>query len=64
VTVEAANRTETTRAGLTPRYVQQVALLGVLAVLFGRSLAPALRGAREGLDRVIGYTDLAGGLAS
>jgi hypothetical protein len=64
VTVEAANRTEMTRAALTPRYVQQVALLGVLAVLFGRSLAPALRGAREGLDRIIGYADLWGGIVS
>jgi hypothetical protein len=64
VTVEAASRNETTRAGLTPRYVQQVALLGVTAVLFGRSIAPALRGAREGLDKVIGYADLWGGIAS
>ena len=64
MTVEAASRNETTRAGLTPRYVQQVALLGVMAVLFGRSLAPALRGAREGLDKVIGYADLWGGIAS
>ncbi len=64
MTVEAVSSSETTRSGLTPRYVQQVALLGVMAVLFGRSLAPALRGAREGLDRVIGYADLAGGLTS
>ena len=64
MTVEAAGRNETVRAALTPRYVQQVAVLGVAAVLFGRSLAPALRGAREGLDRIIGYADLWGGLAS
>jgi hypothetical protein len=64
VTVEAAGRSETTRAALTPRYVQQVALLGVTAVLFGRSVAPALRGAREGLDRTIEYIDLLGGVAS
>jgi hypothetical protein len=38
--------------------------LGVAAVIFGRSLAPALRGARAGLDLVIGYADLLGGLAS
>jgi len=64
VTVEAAGSSETARAALTPRYIQQVALLGVAAVIFGRSIAPALRGAREGLDKVIGYADLWGGLAS
>jgi hypothetical protein len=64
VTVEAANPNETARLGLTPRYVQQVATLGVTAVLFGRSLAPALRGAGEGLDKIIDYVDLLGGLAS
>jgi hypothetical protein len=64
VTVEATSRSESARAGLTPRYVQQVSLLGVVAVLFGRSIAPALRGAREGLDKIIGYADLVGGLAS
>ena len=64
MTVDAANPNETARLGLTPRYVQQVALVGAMAVLFGRSLAPALRGAREGLDAVIGYADLLGGVAS
>ena len=64
MTVEATSGSEMTRAALTPRYVQQVALLGVLAVLVGRSVAPALRGAREGLDMVIRYADFSGGLAS
>ncbi|HMJ54124.1 MAG TPA: hypothetical protein VK540_18715 [Polyangiaceae bacterium] len=64
MTVEAASRNETVRTALTPRYVQQVALLGVVAVIFGRSVAPALRGARAGLDRVISYADLWGGVAS
>jgi hypothetical protein len=64
VTVEAAGNNQTVKTALTPRYIQQVAFLGVLAVVFGRSLAPALRGARAGLDNVIGYTDLWGGVAS
>jgi hypothetical protein len=64
VTVEAASKHETARAALSPRYVQQVALLGLIAAMVGRSIAPALRGAREGLDQVIWYADLSGGLAS
>jgi hypothetical protein len=49
---------------LTPRYVQQVAVAGVMAALLGRSIAPALRGAGQGLDKVIAYVDFSGGLAS
>jgi hypothetical protein len=64
VTVEAASKNESARPALSPRYVQRVAFLGLAAAIVGRSIAPALRGAREGLDRVIGYTDLIGGLAS
>ncbi|MET0591413.1 MAG: hypothetical protein ABW133_01855 [Polyangiaceae bacterium] len=64
MTVEAASKNETARATLSPRYVQQVAFLGLTAAIVGRTIAPALRGAREGLDQVIAFADIAGGLAS
>jgi hypothetical protein len=44
--------------------LRHVAIAGVAAVLLGRALGPALRGAREGLDHVILYTDLLGSAAS
>ena len=40
--------------------LQHVAMAGVAAVLLGRAIAPALRGARDGMDRVIPYADLLG----
>jgi hypothetical protein len=44
--------------------LRHVAIAGVAAVLLGRALAPALRGVREGMDRIIPYTDLAGSTAT
>ena len=62
MTGQAASTTE--NSALTPRFMQQVALLGVMAFVLGRAVAPALRGARSGLDRVIGYADFAGSVIS
>ncbi len=47
-----------------PQFVRSVAAVAMFAFLVGRVLAPALRGAREGIDRIIAYTDFAGGFAS
>ena len=44
--------------------LRYVAAVGLVASILGRALAPALRGARQGLDRIIPYTDLAGSVAS
>jgi len=47
-----------------PPFVRPVAAVGIAAFILGRALAPALRGATEGLDRIIAYADLAGGFVS
>jgi hypothetical protein len=41
-----------------------VAAIGIVAAILGRSLSPALRGASEGMDAVIGYADLLGNVAT
>ncbi|HKQ68099.1 MAG TPA: hypothetical protein VJT73_02105 [Polyangiaceae bacterium] len=41
-----------------------LAIVGLLAFFLGRAIAPALPGAREGLDQIIRYADVAGGFAS
>jgi hypothetical protein len=51
------------RAAVWP-LVPQVAVVGVLASVVGRAIAPALRGAGEGIDRYITYTNLAGSFAT
>jgi hypothetical protein len=54
---------EASRAAIS-QFVRQVAAVGALAFILGRAVAPALRGARDGLDRVIDYTDKAGFIAT
>ncbi len=49
---------------LVPPFVRTTAIAGVFAVLLGRTLSPALRGAREGLDQIIAYADRAGAFAT
>ena len=58
VSQDAANRIA------VPQFVRQVAAVGAVAFVLGRALAPALRGAREGLDRVIAYADVLGAFAT
>jgi hypothetical protein len=58
VSQEEASRT------IVPQFVRQVAVVGAVAFVMGRAVAPALRGAREGLDTVIAYTDLVGSFTS
>ncbi|HEV8244713.1 MAG TPA: hypothetical protein VGP93_03060, partial [Polyangiaceae bacterium] len=49
---------------LVPPFVRLTAIVGIFAFCVGRTISPALRGAREGLDQVIAYTDKAGLFAS
>jgi len=51
------------RANLSP-LVLQVAAVGIVASVVGRAVAPALRGAGEGIDRLITYTSLVGSFAT
>jgi hypothetical protein len=44
--------------------LRQVAGVGLVATALGRALSPALRGAREGMDRIIVSCDLLGSFAS
>lgn len=55
---EGASRT------VVPQFVRQVAAVGAVAFILGRAVAPALRGARDGLDTIIAYADLVGAFAS
>jgi len=57
------NQEEASGAAIS-QFVRQVAAAGAAAFLLGRALAPALRGAREGLDSIIGYADLCGSFAT
>jgi hypothetical protein len=47
-----------------PSFVRVAGVIGLLAFLVGRGLAPALRGAQEGLDQVIAVTDKLGSFAT
>ncbi len=47
-----------------PQFVRSIAAVAIVAFFLGRAIAPALRGAREGIDRIIAYTDFAGGFAT
>lgn len=51
------------RAAVWP-FIPQVAALGIVASVVGRAIAPALRGAGEGLDRLISFTNLAGSFST
>src|SRR4249919_1368351 len=49
---------------LVPPFVRFTAVVGFFAFCVGRTISPALRGAREGLEKVIDSTDKAGLFAS
>src|SRR6185295_5068092 len=61
--VARVSQDEANRA-VVPQFIRQVAVVGAVAFVLGRSVAPALRGAREGLDLVIAYADMFGAFAS
>jgi hypothetical protein len=61
--VARVSQGEASRA-VVPQFIRQLAVVGAVAFVMGRAVAPALRGAREGLDRAIGYCDLIGAIAS
>jgi hypothetical protein len=44
--------------------LRHVAMAGLAASVLGRALGPALRGARDGMDRIIMYADLIGSAAT
>jgi hypothetical protein len=44
--------------------VRTAATIGIVAIVVGRALAPALRGATAGLDRAIAYADFSGAFAT
>ena len=46
------------------RLIRPVAVLGVVALVLGRVIAPALKGAFVGIDAFIRYSDLAAGILS
>ena len=48
----------------SPPFVRVAAIAGLFAFFLGRTVSPALRGAREGLDQIISYTDKAGSFAT
>jgi hypothetical protein len=61
--VARVSQDEASRA-VVPQFMRQVAAVAAVAFILGRAVAPALRGAREGLDRVIAYADLVGAFTS
>src|SRR5262245_33962210 len=61
--VAHVSQDEASRA-VVPQFIRQVAYVKAVAFVLSRAVAPALRGAREGLDRVIAYADLLGAFAS
>ncbi len=61
--VARVSQEEASRA-VAPQFVRQVASVAAVAFILGRAVAPALRGAREGLDDVIAKADLFGAFAS
>jgi hypothetical protein len=61
--VARVSQDEASRA-VVPQFIRQVAAVGAVAFVLGRAVAPALRGAREGLDNVIAYADIVGAIAS
>jgi hypothetical protein len=58
VSSDQANKT------VVPSFVRAAGVVGLFAFFVGRGLAPALRGAREGLDQVIAVTDKLGSFAT
>jgi hypothetical protein len=52
------------KKAVVPPFVRLTAIAGLFAFFLGRTLSPALRGAREGLDQIIAYADNAGSFAS
>jgi hypothetical protein len=59
VTVETAAKTP-----LRGDFLRQVAAVGLVATALGRAVSPALRGSREGMDRIIQSCDLLGSFTS
>ncbi len=57
------NQEEASGAAI-PQFVRQVAAAGAAAFVLGRAIAPALHGARDGLDQIIGRFDLTGAFAT
>jgi hypothetical protein len=53
-----------TNKAVVPPFVRLAAVAGLFAFFLGRTISPALRGARDGLDQIIAYTDKVGTFAS